>query len=103
MQPIEATDEKLAMYSKQFITIILLFNILSISAQEEFKLISYNIWNGFDWGKMKQGRDAYVQRLNQIHLNNLLRMMYDTMYFEPIFNFFISDGTEWLSECLNGK
>jgi len=26
---------------------------------------------GFDWHKMKQGRDAYVQRLNQIHLNNL--------------------------------
>ncbi len=27
--------------------------------------------NGFDWQKMKQGRDAYVQRLNDIHLNNL--------------------------------
>ena len=26
---------------------------------------------GFDWNKMKQGRDDYVERLNQIHLNNL--------------------------------
>lgn len=27
--------------------------------------------NGFNWQKMKQGRDAYVQRLNCIHLDNL--------------------------------
>ncbi len=33
--------------------------------------------NGFDWNKMKQGRDAYVQRLNQIHLNNLIKAKVD--------------------------
>jgi len=33
--------------------------------------------NGFDWDKMKQGRDAYVQRLNQIHLNNLSKATVD--------------------------
>ena len=33
--------------------------------------------NGFDWGKMKQGRDTYVQRLNQIHLNNLSKAKVD--------------------------
>ena len=33
--------------------------------------------NGFDWDKMKQGRDAYVQRLNQIHLNNLCKAKVD--------------------------
>lgn len=27
--------------------------------------------DGFDWQHMKKGRDAYVQRLNEIHLNNL--------------------------------
>ncbi len=33
--------------------------------------------NGFDWHKMKQGRDSYVQRLNQIHLNNLGKAQVD--------------------------
>jgi glutathione reductase (NADPH) len=29
--------------------------------------------NGFDWNKLKQGRDAYVRQLNRIHLDNLAR------------------------------
>ncbi|HHJ80945.1 MAG TPA: glutathione-disulfide reductase, partial [Candidatus Tenderia electrophaga] len=33
--------------------------------------------HGFDWDKMKQGRDGYVQRLNQIHLNNLGKAQVD--------------------------
>lgn len=48
------------MIIKQFITIILLFSILSVSAQEEFKLISYNIWNGFDWGKDKEREEKLI-------------------------------------------
>lgn len=31
----------------------------------------------FDWRKMKQGRDAYVQRLNDIHLENLNKAKVD--------------------------
>ena len=27
--------------------------------------------NGFDWGKLKQARDAYVQRMNDVHRRNL--------------------------------
>jgi len=46
--------------------------------------------NGFDWDKMKQGRDAYVQRLNQIHLNNLSKAKVD---FIPGYARFIDTDT----------
>ena len=46
--------------------------------------------NGFDWGKMKQGRDDYVQRLNQIHLNNLSKAKVD---FIPGYGRFVDTKT----------
>ena len=44
----------------------------------------------FDWQKMKQGRDAYVHRLNEIHLNNLNKAKVDLI---PGFGRFVDRHT----------
>ena len=45
---------KISEITKSLITIVLLIFAVSAHAQESdgsFKVITYNIWNGYDWGK----------------------------------------------------
>jgi exodeoxyribonuclease-3 len=52
------------MKSKTLITILLLSCFISGMAQENIKLISYNIWNGFEWGKDSLRREKLVTWIN---------------------------------------
>lgn len=46
------------MKTKSMVLFLLLFGLVNGICQENFKLISYNIWNGFEWGKdtVRQGK-----------------------------------------------
>ena len=55
--------------TRQLITLVLIqvipFLAFSQTHQESFKVITYNIWNGFDWGKDDVRRGQLQQWVNQ--------------------------------------
>jgi exodeoxyribonuclease III len=48
-----------------FLLIAFSFNIQIIAQTEQIKVMSYNIWNGFDWGKDKDREAAMVKWLKE--------------------------------------
>ncbi|WP_194974282.1 endonuclease/exonuclease/phosphatase family protein [Aquiflexum lacus] len=48
-----------------FLLIAFSFNIQVIAQSDQIKVMSYNIWNGFEWGKDKERESAMVKWLQE--------------------------------------